>query len=254
MIDPLGPDPTDPNVPARKVGEIVPEFELPEPPKPTRPKVRFANYDQPEALTRHASPEIQAPPPPTKTDSAPDSTPKTPAAAPPPPPPRPSKATPGPAPAPVQTALARPTPPLHKTSRLQQALGVAKTVLPIVSKMLPLLEGNVVGAASNFLLPGHAPVDLKPLEEAIARLQADQRGLTFHTTEQKRALRRIQDDLEALQESLQKTAEQQAELVEHVAKLAKRTASFQRLIIILLVLSALFTGILCVRIAYIIRF
>lgn len=159
-----------------------------------------------------------------------------------------------PIPAPAQTALARPVPPLHKRSKLQQAVGVAKTVLPIVAKMLPLLEGNVVSAASNLLASRPVEVDLKPLEEAIAKLQAEQRALTFHTTEQKRALRRIQDEFEALQESVQKSAEQQVEIAGHLAKLAKRTASFHRLIIILLVVSMLFTAFLCVRIAYVIRF
>ena len=97
-------------------------------------------------------------------------------------------------------------------------------------------------------------VDLKPLEESIARLQADQRALTFHTSEQKRAIRQLEDDFAALQESVQKNAADQAELIEHVAKLAKRTSSFMRLVVILLVVSILFTALLCVRIAYIIRY
>lgn len=241
MIDPLGPDPSDPILPPRQIGEIVPEIQLPEPPKPTRPKVRFANYDQPEALIRHVSDKDPATL--AGIETAPASC-ELPTA--------PSKPASEPASAP-QTALARTAPPLNKPSRFQQAIGVAKTVLPIVGKMLPLLEGNVVGAATNLLISRPAEVDLKPLEEAIARLQADQRALTFHTTEQKRALRRLEDELASLQEAVQKNAEQQAELTEHLAKLAKRTSSFNRLVIILLVLSILFTALLCVRIAYIIR-
>ena len=134
-------------------------------------------------------------------------------------------------------------------------MSVAKTVLPYVGKMLPLLEGNVVSAATNLLAsrPMHE-VDLKPLEDSIARLQADQRALTFHTTEQKRAIQRLEDEFAAVQEAVQKNAADQAELIEHVAKLAKRTSSFMRLVIILLVVSILFTALLCVRIAYIIRF
>lgn len=241
MIDPLGPDPTDPVVPPRHIGEIVPEIQLPEPPGPNRPKIRYANYDQPEALIRHVS-EVEAPSPQRKESMRTTSEPA----------PAPSNATPDPAP-PPQTALARPAPPLHKPTRFQQAIGVAKNVLPLVGKMLPLLEGNVVGAASNLLAPRPVEVDLKPIEEAIARLQADQRALTFHTTEQKRALRRLQDEFDTLQESVQKNAEQQADLAEHLLKLSKRTTSFQRVIVVLLVLSVLFTALLCVRIAYIIR-
>jgi hypothetical protein len=128
-------------------------------------------------------------------------------------------------------------------------------VLPLVGKLLPLLEGNVVSAASNLLSnrPMHE-VNLKPLEDSIARLQADHRALAFHTSEQKRALSHLEDDFAALQEAVQRNAADQAELIEGVAKLAKRTSSFMRLVVILLVASMLFTALLCVRIAYIIRF
>ena len=148
--------------------------------------------------------------------------------------------------------MARSTP---QPSKFDRAVNAAKTVLPLVGKLLPLLEGNVVSAASNLLSnrPLHE-VNLKPLEDSIARLQADHRALAFHTTEQKRALRRLEDDFAALQEAVEKNAADQAELIEHVAKLAKRTSSFMRLVVILLVASMLFTALLCIRIAYIIRF
>jgi t-SNARE complex subunit (syntaxin) len=97
-------------------------------------------------------------------------------------------------------------------------------------------------------------VDLKPLEDSIARLQADHRALTFLTSEQKRALHRLEDEFATVQEAVEKNAANQAELIESVAKLAKRTSSFMRLVTILLVVSMLFTALLCIRIAYIIRF
>jgi len=241
MIDPLGHDPTDPIQPASKVGEIVAQIDPSEPPQATRPKVRYANYDQPEALMRHVSAEV------AKPASSPRTAPASPQI-------MSTKPASDPSSIPAQTALAHPVPPLHKSGRFQRAVGVAKTVLPIVAKMLPLLEGNVVSAASNLLTPRPVEVDLKPLEEAISRLQSDQRALTFHTTEQKRALRRVEDEFANLQESVHKNAEQTAELAEHLARLAKRTQTFHRLITILIVLSILFTALLCVRLAYIIRF
>jgi hypothetical protein len=226
MIDPLGPDPTDPIAPARQVPEVVPEIEAPESMSPLRPKVRYANYDSPEALARPI-----LPPQPV------------------------AAALPPPTPKPVPTALARSAPNAHKPTRFERAIGIAKTVLPLVGKMLPLLEGNVVSAASNLLLNHPAEqVNLRPLEESISRLQADHRALAFHTSEQKRTLRRLEDDFAALQESVQKNAADQAELIEHVAKLAKRTSSFMRLVVVLLVVSILFSALLCVRIAYLIRF
>jgi hypothetical protein len=153
------------------------------------------------------------------------------------------------------TALARSTPPAHKPGKLERAMGMAKSMIPLVGKMLPLLEGNVVGAAANLLANRPAQeLNLKPLEEAIARLQTEQRGLTFHTSEQKRALRILEEDFAELKEAVEKNAATQAELIEGVTKLAKRTQSFMRLVVILLVASILFTALLCIRIAYIIRF
>jgi cytochrome c-type biogenesis protein CcmH/NrfG len=142
-----------------------------------------------------------------------------------------------------------------RPGKFQRAIGIAKTMLPIVGNLLPLLEGNVVGAASNLIANrGGNDIDLKPLHEAIASLQSDQRALTFHSGEQKRALRRIEEEFIALQESVQKHAADQAELAEQVVKLARRTSTFMRLVTILLVLSILVTTALVIRIAYIIRF
>jgi hypothetical protein len=251
MIDPLGPDPTDPALPARQVGEIVSEFEAP---GPSLPRVRYPNYDSPQASLRpdpvsepRAAPEAGRAPRPAKTMPAITGEPL-------PIPDKDLKGDPSPsASKPVQTALARPAPPLHKPSKLERAMGVARTVLPLVGKMLPLLEGNVVSAAANLLAGSPVEVDLKPLEQAISGLQSDQRALAFHTSEQKRALRRLEDEFATLQEAVQKQAEVQAELAGHMAKLAKRTASFNRLVVILLVVFTLFTAFLCVRIAYLIH-
>lgn len=281
MIDPLGPDPNDPAASARKVGKVVSEFEtsassVPGSTAPLGPRVRHANYDSPEALTRPEGPttqgksaqmpaaeKIQAEPVQAKpAEPVKSAMPVTPSAVTPPP----AKTAPPVSPAPPQkpiagqaqkpvaesTALAHPIPP--RPGKLQRAVGIAKTVLPLVGNLLPLLEGNVVGAASNLIANRGSDIDLKPLEQAIASLQSDQRALTFHTGEQKRAIRRLEDEFVTLQESVQKHAADQAELAEQVVKLAKRTSSFMRLVTILLVLSILATIALVIRIAYIIRF
>lgn len=251
MIDPLGPDPSDPAQPPRHVGEIVSDFEPPQPPRPLQPKVRFANYDRPDASARLVSPpESNSVPKSPQPQPANAKTSRAQASLPAPADPAPTAA----AAAPAVAALARVQKQPPKPTKLERALGVARTVLPMVGKMLPLLEGNVVSAAANLMSGRPAEVNLKPLEDAIAGLQTDQRALGFHTSEHKRAIRRLEDELVAVQESVQKNAELQAELIEQVAKQAKRTSSFMRLVTVLLLLSILFTALLCVRIAYIIRF
>ena len=262
MIDPLGPDPNDPATKPGKPTEVVSGFDAPGAAAPLGPKIRHANYDSPEALIRPegnlakntSTQPISAtrPEPQSKTAAPPTIIPKS------EPIPVPKSATsaaaiprsePIPAPTPATSALARPVP--SKPGKLERAVGIAKTMLPIVGNLLPLLEGNLAGAAANIIANRQGQsVDLKPLEEAIAKLQSDQRALTFHTGEQKRAIRRIEDEFVALQESVQKHAADQAELAEQVVKLAKRTSSFMRLVTILLIVSILFSVLLVVRIAY----
>lgn len=283
MIDPLGPDPNDPATRRAKPTDVISDFEAAAAAR-LRPKVRHANYDSPEALIRPDDAPARAPvPPPAATKAPPPQAnpeppaPQSRAAAPAQPEPQSKpaaeptviprsekipvpksasnaaalpKAQPTPASNPVSSALARPVPP--KPGKLERAVGLAKTMLPIVGNLLPLLEGNVAGAAANLIANRHGgqQVDLKPMEEAIAKLQSDQRALTFHTSEQKRAIRRIEDEFTTLQESIQKQAADQAELAEQVVKLAKRTSKFMRLVTILLVVSILFSALIVVRIAY----
>ncbi len=246
MIDPLGPDPNEPAMRTGKATDVISEFEAPGAAAPLGPKVRHANYDSPEALVR---PKEAAPQKPVLQPDAISRPPQSRPAAPP--------ATPNakqtPVPKAATSALARPVPP--KPGKLERAVGIAKTMLPIVGNLLPLLEGNIAGAAANLIANRPSQeVNLKPLHEAIASLQSDQRALTFHTGEQKRAIRRIEDEFATLQESVQKQAADQAELAEQLVKLAKRTSKFMRLITILLIVSILFTTLLVVRIAYLMRF
>lgn len=209
MIDPLGPDPRDPRLPARQVGEVLPEPAIPASPSKSAAPVAI---------------ESRKPSPPAAAQESP---------------------------APAALSHARGP---QKPTGFQRAISVAKTVLPLVGKVLPLLEGNVVATASNLLTPNQHEVNLRPIEEAITSLQADQRALSFHTSEHKRALRRLEDEFAALQEVVQKNASDQAQFVEQVARLEKRTARFMRLIVILLILSLLFTAGLALRMANIISF
>jgi|GEM_PF-2200558 hypothetical protein len=261
MIDPLGPDPNDPATKPGKPAEVVSGFDSPGASGPRGPKVRHANYDSPEALIRPEGPiakDTPAPPVPTMK-SEPQAKPAAPPTVLPKSEPIPvpkaasnaalPKSDSMPAPKAATNALARPVPP--KPGKLERAVGIAKTMLPLVGNLLPLLEGNFAGAAANIIAnrPGQN-VDLKPLEEAITKLQADQRALAFHAGEQKRAVRLIEDEFAALQESVQKHAADQAELAEQLVKLAKRTSNFMRLVTILLIVSILFSALLVVRIAY----
>jgi hypothetical protein len=102
----------------------------------------------------------------------------------------------------------------------QRAVNLFRTVMPIVQRLLPLLEGNVLTAISNVMTPRpQAPppapkVDLAPLETSLAALQTEHRGLREQVTEQNASLKRVEDQLEMVREATDRNTLEQQELLE----------------------------------------
>ncbi len=105
-------------------------------------------------------------------------------------------------------------------SGAQRAMNLFRTVMPIVQRLLPLLEGNVITAISNVLTPRpQAPppapkVDLAPIETSLAELQTEHRGLREQVTEQNASLKRVEDQLEMVREATDRNTLEQQELLE----------------------------------------
>jgi hypothetical protein len=159
-----------------------------------------------------------------------------------------------PGPSPARTALTRSAPRQEKPNGFERAIGVVKAVLPIVGKMLPLLEGNVISAASNLLVNrGPHAVDLGRLETAIGKLQAAQREQRLSTAEQRDGLKRLEEELAAVQGAVKRNSAEQAEMLEALLSLRKRMSTFMRFVMVLLIVSIGFTVLLCVRLAYILK-
>ena len=95
-----------------------------------------------------------------------------------------------------------------------------RTVMPVVQRLLPLLEGNVLTAISNVLTPRpQAPppqpkVDLAPLESSLTELQAQHRGLRDQVIKQNATLKRVEDQLEMVREATDRNTLEQQELLE----------------------------------------
>jgi hypothetical protein len=108
----------------------------------------------------------------------------------------------------------------EEPSGVQRAMSAFRTVMPIVQRLLPLLEGNVLTAISNVLTPRpQAPppgpkVDLAPLESSLTELQTQQRGLREQVIEQNAALKRVEDQLEMVREATDRNTLEQQELLE----------------------------------------
>jgi hypothetical protein len=107
-------------------------------------------------------------------------------------------------------------------SGTQRAINLFRSVMPIVQRLLPLLEGNVLTAVSNMLTPRPqaAPpppkVDLAPLESSLAEMQTQHRGLREQVIEQNASLKRVEDQLEMVREATDRNTLEQQELLEDI--------------------------------------
>jgi hypothetical protein len=112
--------------------------------------------------------------------------------------------------------------PSEDSSGLQRAMNVFRAALPIVQRLLPLLDGNVGTAVANLITrrphPQAAPtppnVDLAPLEGGLAELQTQHRNLRDQVMEQNTSLKRVEDRLESVREATDRNTLEQQELIE----------------------------------------
>ena len=109
-----------------------------------------------------------------------------------------------------------------ESSGLQRAMSALRMVVPIVQRLLPLLDGNIGTAISNLVVhrtqPQPAPaapkVDLAPLEEGLTALQTQHRNLREQVMEQNTSLKRVEDQLEMVREATDRNTLEQQELLE----------------------------------------
>jgi len=141
----------------------------------------------------------------------------------------------------------------QKPSGFGRAVGVVRAALPVVQKLLPLLEGNIAFAAANFLAPQGQHVDLVPLESAVGRLQAEQRTQRGQIIDQKILLEQVETELATVKAVTEQNAAHQRELAEHLLVTSKKLSRFTWIIVGLLTLSIAFNILILVRMAYILR-
>jgi hypothetical protein len=151
-------------------------------------------------------------------------------------------------------ALARSDARRGAPTAFQRVVGVARTVLPVVQKLLPLLDGNVASAASNFLgQPARESVDLTPIEHAISKLNVEQRHLRGQVSEHQASLQRIEDQLGALKEAIDRNAREQEALQERLKSLRKKVTVFGWLAFLLLAGSIAANVVFYLRMAHLLR-
>lgn len=112
---------------------------------------------------------------------------------------------------------------------IQRAVGALRMAVPFMQKILPLLDGNVATTVSNILLPHPvqaAPVNLGPIEEGLAELQAGHRDLREQVMEQNGSLKRVEDQLEMVREATDRNTLEQQELLEDLKAVSSKVNAF----------------------------
>ena len=130
--------------------------------------------------------------------------------------------------APLRT-VPRPPSPVRRPEqepqpRFGRTMKAIKTVLPILQRALPLLEGNVASAVANFLapMPQNTQTSLEPVERALCGVHAEIEQLRCTHKEQAAVLQRLDEQIADLKEAADRQAGYQQELSDEVHSLRKR--------------------------------
>jgi len=86
------------------------------------------------------------------------------------------------------------------------------------------LDGNVASAVANLLAPrlmGPPAVDLAPLETSLVKVRGELALVQDKNAQQSVALKRIDDQLETMKDTLERTALEQREVAEAVGKIRR---------------------------------
>jgi hypothetical protein len=155
----------------------------------------------------------------------------------------------------AEHALTRPaqTPRIEQPSGMQRAMAAARVVLPVVQKVLPLLDGNVASAVASLLGAGaqrsSSQAALAPVENALTKLHGDQRELHSQVEEQNAALKNLSVQLEMLKEAAERTSQEQQEIIRDLAGIRRKVKLLTWVGLGLLVLSIAINIILYLRLA-----
>jgi adenylate kinase len=122
--------------------------------------------------------------------------------------------------------------------------------LPVLQKMLPLLEGNVATVVSNLLAPSFQsqPPDFTPLENALGKMHAELAELRNGVAGQSTLLKRVGDQVDLVKEAADRISMGQQEMLEDLHNLRKKVSVFAWLGLVLLVVSIALNVVLLLRV------
>jgi hypothetical protein len=104
----------------------------------------------------------------------------------------------------------------EELSGLLRAIRAVRSALPLVQRLLPLLDGNVIAAITNVLAPrpqAQKAVDTAPLETGLAELKTQQNELHSKVQEQNASLQRLAEQLDKVRDATDRNTDEQTELI-----------------------------------------
>jgi hypothetical protein len=143
-----------------------------------------------------------------------------------------------------------------RPSNLQRTVNALRATLPIVQRLLPLLDGTLDTAVSGILgpypqmAPPPNPSNLGSIEDDVADLRTQHRDLRNRILEQLASLKRVEDQLEAVRETTEQNAHQHQELLEDMERIRKRVNKIALLALTILAASLLLNVGLCLHILH----
>jgi hypothetical protein len=140
---------------------------------------------------------------------------------------------------------------------MDRALGALRHVLPLVQRVLPLLDGNIGTAVSNILSP-HSnaptppPVNLAPIQDGLADLRVQHRVLRDQVAEQNSSLKRVGDQLQQVREATDRNTLEQQELLQDLKSVGNKVNIFAFIALALLGISVVLNVVLYLQIRHMI--
>jgi hypothetical protein len=144
-------------------------------------------------------------------------------------------------------------------SGFQRAFDMVRSAIPMVQKLLPLLDGNFATTMGALMAPQHHPapppvqVDLEPVERGLAEVRNSNRELKAQVLEQGTTLKRVEDQLDRVREATDRNTLEQQELVEDLRAVGNRISTFALIGVILLLISLGLNGYLIYELQHILR-
>jgi hypothetical protein len=140
-------------------------------------------------------------------------------------------------------------------SGFQRTTSAIRTLLPLVQKVLPLLEGNFASVAVNLLAPRlqGPPVDIHPIEVGIAKLRAEVAELHDKNEQHDAAFKRIGQDMESVKDALERTSFEQKQRAQELSRLGTRMTIFSVVVVVLLIASLVVDVVLLLRVQQVVH-